>query len=138
MKKIISVLMLALAVCVYSIYADGPPKKTITITVENTCDWSVPVGLGKDISIVDLFSSQKSRQQKEEKKIDWKIVPANGKVTYTKVEAGIVAFTFFIQNETTGKALYNTTKWQFLKNFTVKIIYNEDKMYYDWSWVAED
>jgi hypothetical protein len=103
----------------------GPPVKLIKLTVINKCEWDVPVGLGRDVNMW-WFDSE------EEEKLTIKRVPANGRIVFDDVQAGIPVWTFVVFNETTDRSQYNDDL-EFLKDTVITITYDYDEMRYTWT-----
>jgi hypothetical protein len=102
----------------------GPPVKKITVTVVNTCEWDVPVGLGRDVNTWWF-------DKKEKEKLTIKRIPANGSVVFEDIQAGIKDWTFVVFNETTNYSQSNT--WEFLKDTLITVTYDFDEMEYNWT-----
>jgi hypothetical protein len=85
--------------CVADAFA-GPPIKLIKVTVINKCEWDVPAGSGRDVNLW-WFNSE------EKEKLTIKRVPANGRVIFENVQAGVKDFNFVVFNETTNHSRGN-------------------------------
>jgi hypothetical protein len=104
----------------------GPPIKYITVTVVNTCEWDVPVGLGRDITMWRFLSGD------EKEKLVSQRIPTKSSVIYEGIQAGIDVWTFMVYNETTERYFYDDDL-EFLKDTLITVIYDFDKMRYTWT-----
>jgi hypothetical protein len=104
----------------------GPPVKYITVTVVNTCDWDVPVGLGRDVNMWRFYNED------EKEKLTIQRIPAKSSVIYEGIQAGINVWTFIVFNETTDRYLYKNDL-EFLKDTLITVTYDFDKMRYNWT-----
>jgi hypothetical protein len=109
--------------CAVGVFA-GPPVKMIKVTVINRCEWDVPVGLGRDVRMWWLDDDEK-------KKLTMKRVPANGRIVFEDIQAGIADFCFVVFNETTNYYQYNDDL-KFLRDTVITMTYDHDEMKYKW------